>query len=233
MTNEDEGMLLILNDVEPDHEEEFNLWYDTEHLKERVQVPGFVAAVRYRAVSAPRQYCALYRTRDVGVFESAEYRARLAMQSDWSRRVLRTFVNPHRSVGRISSSVGSGTGGFLSLLRIPGDRDGGAGPSWREGAIDTLAEARWMIAVSIFESVPHLSGPVAEYRPTTSPILASEDVVLLLEASQPEVLSPESLSAIAGPALREATHLGVYSFVWELAQQDPPRNALDAMGASR
>ena len=222
MTGEGEGMLLILNDVEPGYEDEFNLWYDTEHVQERVLVPGFISASRYQAVSGARQYCALYRTRDVGVFESDAYRQSLASQSDWSRRMLKTFVDPHRSVGRISRRLGSGAGGFVAILKLPRQVDGGLHQAWRIGLVEQLAQARNMIAVSLFEFVSRLSGPVAEYRPTSRPIMTPEDRALILEASQPLVLSAEHLAGIVGPEVREAEHFGVYSLAWQLARQDMP-----------
>lgn len=219
MTGEGEGMLLILNDVEPQHEDEFNSWYDTEHMQERVLVPGFMAATRYRAVSGARQYCALYRTRDVGVFESDVYRQRLAEQSDWSRRILTKFVDPHRSVGRIDLRRGAGTGGFLSILKLPQREDGLLDLVWPD-VIQTLAKARDIVAVSLFESVARLSGPVAQYRPTTRPIMKPNDRVILIEASQPSVLSIEHLEGLAGPSVRKADGLGTYSLSWHLARQD-------------
>ena len=79
-----------------------------------------------------------------------------------------------------------------------------------------------MIAVSLFESVPRLSGPIAEYRPTTRPILTPEDRVLLVEASRPAVLGPASLAGIVGPGLHGAEHLGTFGLAWQLARQDLP-----------
>ena len=195
---------------------------DTEHMQERVLVPGFIAASRYRALSGARQYCALYRTLGIDVFQSEAYRQRLAAQSDWSRRVLKTFVDPHRSVGRIGRSLGSGTGGFIALLKLPRQADGGLDSVWRNGVANSLAGSRNMIAVSLFESNSRLSGPVAEYRPTTRPIMASDDHLLILEASQPSVLSAEHLAGVSGPAFCDAEHLGVYSLSWQLARQDLP-----------
>jgi len=219
MTGEGEGMLLILNDVQPDHEDEFNLWYDTEHMQERVLVPGFIAATRYRAISGARQYCALYRTEAVAVFESEIYRQRLAAQSDWSRRMLKTFVDPHRAVGRISCSLGAGAGGFLAILKLPRRPENGLDLASPETLAAPLAAAPGMIAVSVFESVPRLSVPVAEYPPTMRPILTPEDRVLLLEASRPSALTPEAIAGIAGPAAGETEHLGIYAFAWRLARE--------------
>lgn len=44
------GVLLVLNDVVEGFEEEFNRWYQQQHVPERLGVPGFNTARRYRAV---------------------------------------------------------------------------------------------------------------------------------------------------------------------------------------
>jgi len=38
-----QGMLLVCTNVDPAHEDDFNRWYDREHVNERVAIPGFVS----------------------------------------------------------------------------------------------------------------------------------------------------------------------------------------------
>ena len=40
------GLLLTLTEPPPAMEEEFNAWYDEEHLAERLAIPGFRSATR-------------------------------------------------------------------------------------------------------------------------------------------------------------------------------------------
>ena len=40
------GLLLTITEPPPAMEEEFNAWYDTEHLAERRAIPGFRSALR-------------------------------------------------------------------------------------------------------------------------------------------------------------------------------------------
>ena len=46
------GMLITSMDVDPGDEQDFNLWYDREHLAERVGIEGFLEARRWIAESA-------------------------------------------------------------------------------------------------------------------------------------------------------------------------------------
>ncbi len=65
------GLVLTSMDVDPAVEEEFNEWYTTEHIPLLSQVPGMVAARRFKARSttggAPR-YMALYHVSDVSIY---------------------------------------------------------------------------------------------------------------------------------------------------------------------
>lgn len=59
------NMVVFTNPV-AGREKEFNDWYDSQHLQDVINIPGFVSAQRFRAVDAlggelPRhQYYALY-----------------------------------------------------------------------------------------------------------------------------------------------------------------------------
>ena len=46
------GLLMVWTDVPADKEEDFNRWYNEEHLAERLSVPGFLSAARYEAVKS-------------------------------------------------------------------------------------------------------------------------------------------------------------------------------------
>ena len=80
------GMLLTSMDIDPaDDEEDFNRWYDREHLEERVAIEGFLEARRYLAHTGSPKYLCLYSTRTIDVLDSPAYRARLGKPTDWSK----------------------------------------------------------------------------------------------------------------------------------------------------
>jgi hypothetical protein len=73
------------SDVAPD---EFDDWYDTEHIPERLRVPGFLNAERWLGAANPKQSLALYDLDTVAVLQSAPYRAvGGANGSPWTKRV--------------------------------------------------------------------------------------------------------------------------------------------------
>jgi hypothetical protein len=84
------GLLLTLTEPPPAMEEEFNAWYDQEHLAERLAIPGFRSATRWVAdvPAGAGKYLATYELDSVGVLSSKEYLARFQNQTPWSRRCL-------------------------------------------------------------------------------------------------------------------------------------------------
>jgi hypothetical protein len=82
------GLLIAAMDFSDVAADEFNDWYDTEHIPERLRVPGFLNAERWLGAAHPRQSLALYDLDNVGVLHSAPYRAvGGANGSPWTKRV--------------------------------------------------------------------------------------------------------------------------------------------------
>jgi len=97
---ENKGFLVVLMQPPPTLEEEFNAWYDTEHLPERLRVPGFETGLRYVCVSGAPRYMAMYDMQNAAVLDSPEYlRVSLDKSSPWTRRVVGK-VRVYRAGGR-------------------------------------------------------------------------------------------------------------------------------------
>ena len=96
----DKGFLLVTMQPPPAFEEEFNAWYDTEHLPERLAVPGFETALRFVCLSGHPRYLAMYDLAHPEVLDSPEYlQVAFDNSSPWTWRVLQR-VRVYRSVGR-------------------------------------------------------------------------------------------------------------------------------------
>ena len=69
-------------------EDEFQDWYDTEHLPERQRVRGFLVCERWIGVDDPKVSVATYDLDNVAVLQGAAYRAIGGENlSPWSKRV--------------------------------------------------------------------------------------------------------------------------------------------------
>jgi len=93
------GLLLFMTDVDPKLEDEFNRWYEDEHLAERMAIPGFITARRFQALEGSPKYLALYELESPDVLQSAPYRHFVgAGKTAWTKRMESIFINGRRNV---------------------------------------------------------------------------------------------------------------------------------------
>ena len=70
-------------------EDEFNDWYDLEHIPQRLAIPGFINAERWLGADDPKISVVTYDLENVDVLESPPYFAVTGENtSPWSRRVI-------------------------------------------------------------------------------------------------------------------------------------------------
>src|ERR1051325_6028006 len=82
------GILIAAMNFSDVAEDEFHDWYDTEHVPERLAVPGFLNAERWIGISNLKDSVALYDLDTVGVLHSPPYLAvGGANGSPWTKRV--------------------------------------------------------------------------------------------------------------------------------------------------
>ncbi|MCH7594422.1 MAG: hypothetical protein IIB27_07925 [Chloroflexi bacterium] len=99
MAGKGSGLLLVMMDIDPEHEEDFNRWYDEEHVPERKAIPGFLTARRYRAVEGGPKYLAIYEMDSPEVLDSEAYRfVSEEGRSEWTARVVGRARNYVRNV---------------------------------------------------------------------------------------------------------------------------------------
>jgi hypothetical protein len=82
------GILIAAMDFSNVAEDEFNDWYDTEHIPERQRVPGFLVCQRWIGADNPKQSVATYDLENVSVLQGPGYLAIGGENlSPWSKRV--------------------------------------------------------------------------------------------------------------------------------------------------
>jgi hypothetical protein len=206
------GLLCIWTAIGPEHEADFNRWYDREHMQERVAIPGFQSARRFRAVDAcPRPYLALYYTDNLAVFRSDAYRQAFANQTPWSLENFKRMRGTQRRVGSLNLEIGKGEGAALALFVVPQARLEAADVKAQiERALNAMTQQDHMIRATLLETDAALSTPV-----TADAVPAPSDALVLVEAT--------SVDAAQRHAQHLAASLGlpadeVYSFqsLWRL-----------------
>ena len=90
------ALLLVMMDIDPEHEAEFERWYTEEHLPDRAHCPGFLSARRFQAIEGELKYMALYELEGPEVLQSEEYRK--IRYTEWTRAMEPRFKNFVRNV---------------------------------------------------------------------------------------------------------------------------------------
>jgi hypothetical protein len=86
MARKGRAILLVYTDlIDPKYDEEFNAWYDTQHLPDLLALPGFLDAARYVAVKGGPRYLAAYEIESVDAVLTPEYKDRPL--PPWDRRM--------------------------------------------------------------------------------------------------------------------------------------------------
>ena len=94
------GFLLVTMEPPAAIEEEFNDWYDSEHVPERLAVQGFETATRYVSTAGWPKYCAFYDLSAPEVIDSCGYRAISGDNfSPWTKRMLARVRGFYRTFG--------------------------------------------------------------------------------------------------------------------------------------
>jgi hypothetical protein len=198
------GVLAIWNDIAEGGDAEFLHWHTSEHIPERVGVPGFLRGRRYVAVSGRPRYFTLYETESAATLASPAYVARLNDPTPWTRRTLPLFRNTRRTACRITRSLGQGVGGVLATLEL-GPAAGRADElrAWLTGtALPGMVERPGMVGAHLCEAdVEATQVKTEEKQLRDRPDELARWVVLLeaigsevLERATGEALNPDALA---------------------------------------
>jgi len=153
------GILALWNDCAPGDEADYEAWYQGEHLLERMAVPGFRLARRFRRADAGTgaEYFTYYETASPEVLNTPRYRALLDNPTSMTTRIMSgTFLNMSRTVCRVAVSHGRLRGAYAVAVKL--DRFDGDGPAARlligYGERPDVARAEAWISVDVASSAP-------------------------------------------------------------------------------
>ncbi|MDB5922792.1 MAG: hypothetical protein JWN13_1728 [Betaproteobacteria bacterium] len=107
-----QGLITVWLNVPPEREEEFNEWYNLEHLRQVVALPGFVRARRYSVEDADLKYLAWYETVDESIESGRDFQGIVENPTPWSQRMRRLYRDQRermnfrlmRDVGRVAET---------------------------------------------------------------------------------------------------------------------------------
>ena len=116
------GVLAVWNDCATGSEETYEKWYQTEHLPERLGVPGFKRGRRYQALEGSPEYFTWYEVESPSVLRSAEYINCLSNPTPWTKQIMSgVFLNASRTVCKRHIIAGELFGSFAMTIRLEAD----------------------------------------------------------------------------------------------------------------
>lgn len=120
------GLLVAGFDYSPVQADEFNDWYDTEHIPERRSVPGFINCQRWIGADDPKLSIATYDLESLDVLTSPPYRAIGGENlSPWSKRLtarcrrICRFEGEQMKPGDRAAPEGAGGMLFFAMNPVP------------------------------------------------------------------------------------------------------------------
>jgi hypothetical protein len=115
MTN---GILAVWSGIDAEAEDDYNAWYEREHMFERVEVPGIRRARHYQTVSGTPKFFTYFELAEPAVVSSGVYLAQSDNSSPWTQRILPHFREVNRTASRVLRRLGRGFGGAAMTIRF-------------------------------------------------------------------------------------------------------------------
>lgn len=216
-SNTDYAQLFVWTDIDPAHEDDFNQWYDCEHMEERVAIEGFQWARRYRNISeTERRYLAIYRTENLDVFGTPSYAKAFQHQTEWSNANFARMSNTKRRVMHIPAEGGFGSGAVAAMVTL--DQLGVSADelqSIAQTVSHTASEGAGVLAYHVMSPDEALSTPL----PSENPEGRALETAILIDATD-QAAAEKAAKALLQKFNLSDDRFSLFSFTWELRSED-------------
>lgn len=207
------ALLMLWNDIAPSVEAEYNHWHSSEHVPERVTVPGIRVGRRYVREddsNTDQRYLSIYELESTAVLSSAPYLALMNQPTPWSQKMRPHFRNIRRIACMRETSASLGIGGCTRVFQFDTLDEI---PNTPQALVDRCLDAPGIIAAHwcvIDPSVPGLSwnspGETARNCAAMLMVEATDAGALHHFSNTPEFLSRLAARATPG-AIYRARHI--------------------------
>jgi hypothetical protein len=137
------GVLAVWNNRVKEAERNYENWYQTEHLPERLAVPGFIRGRRYQALIGDLEFFTWYEVDSPATLRSEAYSKCLANPTPWTQEMMAgIFVDANRTVCRREVLWGEVFGPAAAVIRFDQAMDAERARSAIQGLIDPISLAR-------------------------------------------------------------------------------------------
>ncbi|WBY02957.1 hypothetical protein PE066_05320 [Ramlibacter tataouinensis] len=219
-------------EVEAPHGADFQHWHSHEHFPERLGIPGFRRASRWRQVDGGPGVLVTYELADHSVLSSQPYLDRLNAPTPWSTRMMPLHRHMVRSQCEVLESRGAYAAGHVMSVRLS--------PRTPETAEALRAALRGLVEALPLR--PGINGAhLLRHRPpaiaaTTEQKLRGgdrvADWVLLVSGYDRAVLHALDQGELSAPALDGLGATDIAQGLYELAVSAVPQDLQDVSGVT-
>ena len=167
-------------DVAPEMRAEWEHWHSTEHMPERLAIPGFLRGTRWVARSGEPSYFVLYEVAELATITTGAYLERLNNPTPWSRKMMPHHRNMVRSLCAVRAGWGGGVPQVLATIRFA--------PTV---VLPKLPRGQGLTGAHLLESQPMPAAQTAEQKIRGGD--ASADWVMLVGGYHASALAPTPL----------------------------------------
>lgn len=157
------GMLFSQMHPPSGEEAEFHDWYNTEHIPDRMVLPGFSHAIRYATDAGEPRYLAVYYLDDMSVLDTPEYRTLKEQPSTRTAHMLSSVSGFTRYIADLISDTGEvpmRDAGALSVVAfaVP-EADEAQFEDWYQGEhVDLLMQVPGWLRIRRYRVRPGFAG---------------------------------------------------------------------------
>ena len=174
-------------DVTPEMRAEWEDWHSSEHMPERLAIPGFLRGTRWLAESAEPSYFVLYEVTRLATITGGAYLERLNNPTPWSRKMMPHHRNMVRSLCALRAGWGGGLPRALATVRF----------SPRGAALPQLPRGKGLTSAHLLESQPIAGAPQTSEQKIRGGD-ASADWVLLIGGYDLEAINHATRQVAGG-----------------------------------
>jgi hypothetical protein len=136
-------------DVAAEMRAQWEDWHTSEHMPERLAIPGFLRGTRWVAESGEPSYFVLYEVTRLATITGGAYLERLNNPTPWSREMMPHHRNMVRSLCALRAGWGGGLPRALATVRF----------SPRGAALPRLPQGKGLTGAHLLESHPMAGAP--------------------------------------------------------------------------
>lgn len=114
-----QAIMVIWHGITDGTREDYLNWHTSEHMPERLAVPGFIRGLRAQSPESEKHpYITIYEADDIATFGSPAYLQRLNSPTPWSQRLHPNITNFIRGACDVLASRGAGIARSTLAIRM-------------------------------------------------------------------------------------------------------------------